>query len=489
MNYISTRDKNKILTASQAIIQGISPDGGLFVPEHIPSMPFSIESMVGKSYQEIAIPILSAFLTDFSESEIRNCVYNAYDEKFSTKDITAISAVDNKFFLELYHGKTAAFKDMALSILPHLLITSLRKNNRKDQVCILTATSGDTGKAALEGFANIEDTHIIVFYPRGGVSKAQELQMLTQAGNNTHVASIDGNFDQAQSSVKEIFGDASFAHLLSQKGIIISSANSINIGRLVPQVVYYIYGYIKLLEAGSISNGDKINICVPTGNFGNILAAYYAKKMGLPVNKLICASNDNKILADFFNSGSYDLRRDFILTTSPSMDIIISSNLERLVYEICNKDSVKVSLLMKQMKDEGFYNLNAILEQDDFYGGYATMDQVKETIKKYYALNYLIDPHTAVATKVLEDYMETSKDRTTTLIASTASPYKFATTVLNAITEKDYADDIKNIYLLEKASNTRIPYPLMQLDKKPILHDDDISTKDMKAYITRTLSL
>jgi threonine synthase len=344
MRYKSTRGSNDFKSAAQAIIQGMAHDKGLFVPESIPSLPFLLDELKGKTYQEIAFAVIQSFFADFSEEEIRHCVNGAYDDKFETSEIVPLVEAGDAYFLELYHGKTAAFKDMALSILPYLMTTAIKKEKEDKKIVILTATSGDTGKAALEGFADVPNTEIIVFYPKEGVSQVQERQMITQEGKNTHVFAIYGNFDDAQTGVKKIFNDRDFADELAKQGCKLSSANSINIGRLVPQVAYYIYAYGKLLDKGEIWPGDKINIVVPTGNFGNILAAYYAQQMGIPVGKLICASNENKVLTDFINTGFYDIKRKFYVTNSPSMDILISSNLERLLYHLNGNNGEEIYL-------------------------------------------------------------------------------------------------------------------------------------------------
>ena len=347
--YKSTRS-SQTATASQAILKGLADDGGLFVPTEIPVLEKSIEELAKMSYQEVAYEVMHLFFTDFTEEELKTCIARAYDSKFDTEEIAPLVKADGTYYLELFHGATIAFKDMALSILPHLMTVSAKKNNVKNEIVILTATSGDTGKAAMAGFADVPGTKIIVFYPKGGVSPVQEKQMVTQKGENTFVVGIYGNFDQAQSGVKEIFGNKELAQELAEKGFQFSSANSINIGRLIPQVVYYIYAYVKMVEKNEIKNGEKINVVVPTGNFGNILAAFYAKNMGLPVAKLICASNENKVLYDFFSTGTYDKNREFMITNSPSMDILISSNLERLIYRIAgnsdkkNKDAVSASV-------------------------------------------------------------------------------------------------------------------------------------------------
>ena len=384
--YKSTRSDNETVTASQAILKGLASDGGLFVPTSIPKLGVSIEELSKMDYKETAYTVMKEFLTDFTEEELKACINKAYDSKFDTEEIAPLVKAEGAYYLELFHGATIAFKDMALSILPHLLTTSAKKNNVKNDIVILTATSGDTGKAALAGFADVEGTKIIVFYPKGGVSPIQEKQMVTQKGDNTHVIGIKGNFDQAQSGVKAIFGNKELEKEMNEAGFQFSSANSINIGRLVPQIVYYVYAYAKLYANGELAEGEKMNVVVPTGNFGNILAAYYAKNMGLPIDKLICASNDNKVLYDFFKTGTYDKNREFILTTSPSMDILISSNLERLIYKIAGADAAKDKELMDKLVNEGKYDITDAMkaELSDFYGNYATEAQTAEVIKKIY---------------------------------------------------------------------------------------------------------
>ena len=355
--YRSTRGAKEPVTASKAILQGLAEDGGLFVPDSIPKLTCSMEQLAGMTYQETAYEVMKLFLTDYTEEELKYCINSAYDKKFDTDVIAPLAKVEDAYYLELFHGATIAFKDMALSILPYLMTTAAKKNQVKNDIVILTATSGDTGKAALAGFADVPGTKIIVFYPKNGVSPIQEKQMVTQKGDNTFVVGIHGNFDDAQSGVKAIFGNKELAKELDQAGYQFSSANSINIGRLVPQIVYYVYAYAKLLESGEIKDGETINVTVPTGNFGNILAAYYAKQMGIPIGKLICASNDNKVLYDFFRTGEYDRNRPFILTTSPSMDILISSNLERLIYRIAGADASKDQELMKALSEQGKYEI------------------------------------------------------------------------------------------------------------------------------------
>ncbi len=486
--YQSTRGSEKKLRGAQAIIQGIAEDKGLFVPVEIPALPFRISDMIGSSYRDVAFRIIGAFFDDYTEEEMRHCVDSAYDEKFEAKDIVPVEKHGGAYFLELYHGRTAAFKDMALSILPYLLTTAVKKEKEDKKICILTATSGDTGKAALEGFADVPGTEIIVFFPNQGVSQVQERQMITQEGENTHVFAINGNFDDAQTGVKAIFNDHAFAEKLSAKGCRLSSANSINIGRLIPQVAYYVYSYIKLVERKEIQDGDSINIVVPTGNFGNILAAYYAKKMGIPVNRFICASNENKVLTDFINTGVYDIRRDFYLTNSPSMDILISSNLERLLYHLSNGDGNEIRMLMEQLDQEKHYQVSETIREGlrEFYGGFADIDETNRTIGQMYEENhYLIDTHTAVAYKVYEDYRQKTGDRTPTVIASTASPYKFAESVASSIGLSGREDGFACVRALEEATGVKVPAGLRDLDKKEVRHSDVIDIDQMKKTVER----
>lgn len=493
MKYISTRGIQGEKRAAEAIIQGIAVDRGLYVPQEFPKLPLEISQMVGKNYREIAYSVLSVFLTDYTKEELEYCINSAYDEKFEAKDTADITNFEKFAFLELYHGKTAAFKDMALSILPHLMTTAMKKEKEDKKLCILTATSGDTGKAALEGFANVENTEIIVFYPDGGVSEVQRRQMVSQEGENTHVYAIKGNFDDAQTGVKDIFGDEELAEELAKKGIKLSSANSINIGRLLPQVAYYVYAYVKLVEAGKVQNGENINIVVPTGNFGNILAAYYAKRMGTPIGKLICASNENRVLTDFFESFEYDIRqekRSFNLTNSPSMDILVSSNLERLLYHLCNEDGTYVKSLMNDLDKKKLYDIKADYRDNfmDFVGGNANMEQTGEAIKKMWKdKHYLMDTHTAVAYKVYEDYVKRTGDETFTIIASTASPYKFAASVAKAIGIENARDDFEFLEKLEKESDVKVPNGLQGLKDRKVLHDGVIEKKEMKKTVLDAL--
>ena len=491
--YKSTRNSEKTVTASQAILKGLAEDGGLFVPVSIPKLPVSLGELKNMNYQETAYAVMKEFLTDFTEEELRNCITKAYDSKFDTEEIAPLAKAHDAYFLELYHGAMIAFKDMALSILPHLLTTSAKKNQVKNEIVILTATSGDTGKAALAGFANVEGTKIIVFYPKNGVSKVQELQMVTQKGDNTSVIAIHGNFDNAQSGVKAMFENKKLAKELDQAGYQFSSANSINIGRLVPQIVYYVYAYGKLLQNGEIEEGEEINVVVPTGNFGNILAAYYAKNMGLPIAKLICASNENKVLYDFFQTGTYDKNREFILTTSPSMDILISSNLERLIYQIAGGDAKKDQELMNDLKSKGVYAITEEMKKNlaDFEAGYATEEQVKQTIHDLYTdTGYVIDTHTAVAASVYNEYRKNTGDTAKTVIASTASPYKFARSVMTAIDASyDAMEEFELIDELHKVSQMDIPNAIEEIRNAEIRHTTECDIDQMEASVKAVLGV
>lgn len=491
--YKSTRDDSVKVTASQAILKGLAPDGGLFVPESIPSFDKSLEELSKMSYKEVAYEVMKLMLDDFTEEELKACIDKAYDEKFDTDVIAPLVKADGAYYLELFHGATIAFKDMALSILPHLLITSAKKNDVHNEIVILTATSGDTGKAALAGFADVKGTRIIVFYPKNGVSPIQEKQMVTQKGDNTYVIGIKGNFDDAQTGVKKIFGDKELEKEMAEAEFQFSSANSINIGRLVPQIVYYVYAYTRLLADGEIKAGDKINAVVPTGNFGNILAAFYAKNMGLPINKLICASNENKVLYDFFTTGEYDRNREFVLTTSPSMDILISSNLERLIYRIAGNSAKKNSELMESLKNTGKYEITPEMKAQlsDFYGNYATEAEDAATIKKLYEdTGYVIDTHTAVAATVYEKYKKETGDDTVTVIASTASPYKFTRSVMDAIDSKyDSMTDFELVDELSKISNVAVPQAIEDIRTAPVLHDTVCEVNEMSSSVKKILGI
>ncbi|MGX7639141.1 threonine synthase [Coprococcus comes] len=491
--YKSTRDAEKTVTASQAILKGLADDGGLFVPVSIPKLPVSLGELKEMTYQEIAYIVMKEFLTDFTEEELKSCIAKAYDSKFDTEEIAPLAKVEDAYYLELFHGATIAFKDMALSILPHLLTTSAKKNQVKNEIVILTATSGDTGKAALAGFADVEGTKIIVFYPKNGVSRVQELQMVTQKGDNTSVVAIHGNFDNAQSGVKAMFENKELEKELNEAGYQFSSANSINIGRLVPQVVYYVYAYAKLLQNEEIAEDEEINVVVPTGNFGNILAAYYAKNMGIPIAKLICASNENKVLYDFFQTGTYDRNREFVLTTSPSMDILISSNLERLIYKISGEDARKDTDLMTELKTKGSYAITGEMKANlaDFAAGYATEEQVAKTIHDIYEdTGYVMDTHTAVAATVYKAYREDSKDDRKTVIASTASPYKFAGSVMSAIDPKYKGqDDFKLIEELQKVSGTELPNAIKEIMNAEIRHNTECDVDQMEQTVKNILGV
>ena len=494
VNYVSTRDtKKQEITASQAILKGLADDGGLFVPTSIPKLDKSLKELSEMTYQEVAYEVLKLFLTDFTEEELKHCINSAYDSKFDTEEIAPLVMADGAYYLELFHGATIAFKDMALSILPHLMITSARKNKIKNDIVILTATSGDTGKAALAGFADVEGTRIVVFYPKNGVSAIQERQMVTQKGDNTHVVGIKGNFDQAQTGVKEMFNDKELAAELDAAGFQFSSANSINIGRLVPQIAYYVYAYVKLLGEEKISDGETINVVVPTGNFGNILAAFYAKNMGLPIEKLICASNENKVLYDFFSTGEYDKNREFILTNSPSMDILISSNLERLIYHIAGNDAEKNSELMEGLRTTGKYEITAEMREklSGFYGNFATEKETGDAIKKLYEdTGYIIDTHTGVAASVYGKYKAETGDDKATVIASTASPFKFTRAVMGAIdTDYENEEDFVLVDKLSELGKVAVPNAIEEIRTAPVRHDTVVEVSDMCAEVKRFLGI
>ena len=489
INYISTRGDVEKVSASQAILRGIAPDGGLYVPDKFPKLDKSLEELGKLNYREVAYEVMKLFFTDFTEEELKTCIASAYDEKFDTEEIVPLKEADGLTYLELFHGPTLAFKDMALSILPYLMVTSAKKNELKEKIIILTATSGDTGKAALAGFSDVEGTGIIVFYPKDGVSPFQKQQMVTEKGKNTSVIAIEGNFDDAQNGVKAIFADKELAAELKEKGYVLSSANSINIGRLIPQIVYYVYAYVKMLKSGKISEGEKIDVCVPTGNFGNILAANFAKEIGLPIEEFICASNSNKVLYDFFKSGTYDRQREFMLTISPSMDILISSNLERLIYKLCGSDSVKNAKLMSELVNNGKYTVddNVIRGLGDFEAGFATEKDTLSTIKKVFEkTGYVIDTHTAVAAFVANEYRNENISGNKILIASTASPFKFAGSVLEAL-EGDKSGGITSewdkISKLEKLSDNKLPKVALEIKHAEVRHSGECGKNEMKQVV------
>ena len=487
MKYESTRGSLGYKNAPQAIIRGIAEDKGLYVPQQIPHLTESLEELGKLSYQEIAYKVIGAFFDDFTAEELQACIDGAYDEKFEAEEIVPIVEAGGAHFLELYHGKTAAFKDMALSILPYLMTTSLKKEGVTDKICILTATSGDTGKAALEGFAGVEGTEIVVFYPYGAVSQVQERQMTSQEGENTHVFAIKGNFDNAQTGVKKIFSDDDFAAKLAERGIRLSSANSINIGRLAPQVMYYFKAYRDLLDAGKIKMGDTVNYSVPTGNFGNILAGYLAKLLGLPVGMLICASNANNVLTDFIRTGTYDKRRPLLKTTSPSMDILVSSNLERLLYLMSGCDAELVAQLMTQLNRDGVYTVPEAMKEaisKEFYADFCNDAHAAETIAKVWQKHhYLCDPHTAASWAVAESYVQETGDSRPMVVLSTASPYKFPAAVLEAIGGDLTGDEFDQMERLEAVTGVAIPKNLSTLRGKLERHTGVINKDEMLDFV------
>lgn len=490
MKYISTRNTDLDFKSLEAIKKGLSDDGGLFVPEKIPTLSESEwKKLIPLSYIERANLILKKYLTDMTAKELASCTEAAYGGgKFSSDAVAPVVKLDDsRYILELWHGPTCAFKDMALQILPQFMTCAMKKTGEEKEIVILVATSGDTGKAALEGFKNVSGTKISVFYPTGGVSDMQKLQMMTQEGENVGVVGIQGNFDDAQSGVKTIFTDKTVAEELEQKGYLLSSANSINWGRLVPQIVYYISAYCDMVQGGEIAMGDAINICVPTGNFGNILAAYYACKMGLPVHKFICASNRNNVLTDFIRTGEYDRNREFYPSVSPSMDILISSNLERLLFDLTGGDAKKVKTMMNKLNKTGKYSLTKTLHKkltERFWGGFCDDYFTKERIwKTFTQTGYTPDTHTAVALDVYEQYVTETGDATKTVIASTASPYKFNRDVLSALGENTDADDFVLLERLSAKSKTEIPKALSELKEKEKRFTGVIEKEDMYAFV------
>lgn len=501
IEYISTRGGAERLTSAQGIIQGLASNSGLLVPENFPKLPVRLEDMVEYSYQDVAKLVMGTFFQDFTKEEIAQCVDRAYDSKFEAEDIAPITKVGDDFVMELYHGRTAAFKDMALSILPYLLTTALKKTGDTSKVAILTATSGDTGKAALEGFANVPRTEIFVYYPKEGVSQVQERQMVCQEGANTHVYGIKGNFDEAQRGVKEIFADKTLREELGKSGVRLSSANSINIGRLVPQVAYYVYAYLKLVERGWISLGEKVNVSVPTGNFGNILAGYYAKNLGVPFGKLICASNKNNVLWEFIKTGRYNAKREFYQTNSPSMDILVSSNLERLLYHLYGSE--RVGELMADLEQNGEFTITSkeMEKLSDFEASFATEEETLETIEKLYrGKDYLLDTHTAIAWRAgveekldidqgtnVHEHGNRNKKGVKTLVVSTASPYKFSESLCVALGTNQGKNGFEAMKNLHQATGVKIPQGLENLEERPIRHTDVIEPSGMRYSIIEVL--
>lgn len=476
MKFRSTRGLENEVASAKAIINGISKDGGLYVPDEFPKVYDSLKANTEIGYEDLAFKIINEFFTDIDDAELMGAINDAYNNRFSVK-------VKNNF-LELYHGPTCAFKDAALLFLPQIMKRAKKICDVKEDITILTATSGDTGKAALEGFKDVEGFKVVVYYPKNGVSPIQERQMSSQEGNNVKVIGIKGNFDDAQTGVKEIFGDDDFKSGLVEKGYVLSSANSINIGRLVPQIVYYFYGYFNLVNQGVIKLDDKINVVVPTGNFGNILAGYYAKQMGLPIDKFICASNENKILTDFFETGVYDKRRELVLTESPSMDILVSSNLERLLFEASGRNTEVINELMNSLKNQGIYEINDTMKEfmKEFYGNYANTDEVYESINEVYKKdNYLMDTHTAVAYTVKKKYQEETKDNKPALIVSTASPFKFPRSICNALgINVEGINDFKVLEKLALETDEKIPNSLATLENAKVLHDEVWDKSEMR---------
>ncbi len=495
MNYISTRDKSVKVSAAKAIAQGISTEGGLFVPDSFPTLNATdFQNLIKMDYIGRAKFVLSKFLNDFTEEEVDYCVKGAYTGSFDKELPAPISLINkNANILELWHGPTCAFKDLALQVLPYLLTTSAKKVNNGKKTVILVATSGDTGKAALEGFKDVPDTEILVFYPSDGVSPMQKLQMDSQKGENVHVCAIKGNFDDAQSGVKKIFTDNAVKETLSQNNMLFSSANSINWGRLAPQIVYYISAYCDLLEREPDRIRDGFNIVVPTGNFGNILAAYYAKKMGVPVNKLICASNANNVLTDFIKTGTYDRNRNFFTTISPSMDILISSNLERMLFELSGNNDKEVAALQNELSVKGTFSVSEEIKtklSELFWAGCCDDKETIATITKYFEeYSYLADTHTAVALNVYEQYIKTTGDDRPTVIASTASPYKFANSVLSAVSDKKGNSEFETVKILSEVTNTEIPEPIKALENAEVRFKEICEKDNMLSAVYSALGI
>ena len=492
MNYQSTRDITLSVTAAEAITTGLSHDGGLFVPESIPQITAEfLNSLAGMSYADRSAAVMKLFLADFSEEELHDFTHAAY-ANFDTESAAPVRRLDeNTSFMELWHGPTCAFKDIALQILPRLLTASLRKTNESKQVCILVATSGDTGKAALEGFKDVPGTGILVFYPRDGVSDVQKLQMQSQAGSNVSVCSVEGNFDDAQTGVKQIFSDPELAKHLAEKGWFLSSANSINWGRLLPQIVYYISAYCDLMNEGAVTNGEEISFCVPTGNFGDILAGYYACQMGLPVKRLICASNSNDVLTEFFHTGTYDKNRPFYATVSPSMDILVSSNLERLLFDASGKDAEYIKTLMAQLRSDGRYTVKESIFtqlQKLFWAGCCDEAGTKAQIGKVWNEHgYLMDTHTAVAHNVLEQYRKQENASENVVVVSTASPFKFCNAVLEGLGEVGAENGLAAISRLEEVSGIQAPAPLASLRTAAVRFSNSVEKEQMPAVVEQLL--
>lgn len=493
LSYVSTRGGGAPATAAEAIVRGIAGDGGLFVPNRFPDPIGDLAALQALDYRQLAFPVMQGFLPDFTDAELRQCIAQAYDARFDAPAVAPVVRKAGVHFLELFHGPTLAFKDMALTILPHLLKTAARKLDLRERIVILTATSGDTGKAALEGFAGVPGTEIIVFFPEHGVSEVQKRQMITQQGDNTHVVGIEGNFDDAQTGVKRVFTDAAFAERLAAHGDRFSSANSINIGRLIPQVVYYFWAYLDLCRTGAVRLGEPINFVVPTGNFGNILAGYYARRLGLPIKTLLCASNENKVLYDFLETGVYDRNREFVTTISPSMDILISSNLERLLYTLAGDDPEQTRALMAGLAHAGRYEITPAMRRglEGFAAGFASEEQTRGAIRQVWEdERYLIDTHTAVAYAAYREYVERTGDGAQTVVVSTASPFKFTADVLAAI-EPRYAghDAFALIREMADLAGTDVPTPIRDLERRPIFHRRTCRREEIPAVVAEILGV
>ena len=482
MKFFSTRNKDNIVSFNEAVLEGMASDGGLFVPSYFPKV--NIDNLLKLNYKDLAYEILSLYLDDFKESKLRDIISKAYDKKFP-ENPAFLKKTSDCYYLELYHGRTLAFKDFALSILPLFMENAIKESNLKEKILILTATSGDTGSSALSGFSNVYNTDIVVFFPQNGVSEIQRLQMTTQEGNNTGVFGINGNFDDAQSNVKKIFKDKEIIAKIKERGYKFSSANSINIGRLLPQIVYYFHAYNQLVNMGEISIGDKVSFAVPTGNFGDILAGYYAKNMGLPIEKLIIASNENNILTDFFETGIYDANRDLKITNSPSMDIIISSNLERLIYHKTN-DTQFVGNIERNLEENRFFKLNE--DFSEFYANFSNEDETLDEIKRVFEKDrYLIDTHTAVGKSVARKYRNDKKAFEKIIVLSTASAYKFSNSVIKALGLEDHGDLFSNCKIIKDFTKTQIPKEILNLKDKKIIHDRNIEVSQMKDCVLKYL--
>ncbi|MCR4804200.1 MAG: threonine synthase [Clostridia bacterium] len=490
MIFRSTRGIAPEKNFSGAVIQGIASDKGLYVPAEFPKLEKSWETYAAMEYKELAAEVLRPYLDEFTDEELKACIDGAYTGKFEAEDVVPLASAGGAHFLELYHGPTAAFKDMALALMPYMMRAALVKEKEDKTVCILVSTSGDTGIAALKGFEDVPGTCIIVFFPDGAVSPVQEIQMRTATGSNTYVTSIFGNFDDAQTTQKALLNDPALAEEVGALGYRFSAANSMNAGRLLPQVAYYVWAYAQMVKQGAVKAGDPINVCVPSGNFGNILSAWYAKQMGVPMNKLICGSNKNNVLTDFFHTGVYDARRDFYVTNSPSMDILISSNLERLLYHLSGNDPAVVRSLMEQLASEKRYEATDAIKAglSQFAAGYANEDEILAAIGEVYEKDhYLMDTHTAVGYKVWKDYAAIAGDDTPAVIASTASPYKFAAAVGSAIGLKPTGDEFEAIAALEQASGVKVPYGLAELKGRKLLHEGAIRREDMRDFVRETI--